>query len=199
MKLHFTSDLPLSKEHRSASLASLTQITALTVVFMALLASGFATAQQHESPACLAQADPFLLDATDAWRVVADADTGLALLLPLSHQLAPSGNIWYVYGMLDGEQLVPDVFIQRYRDLSAEEVAGQWFPGEVTLEPVHFGPATDGFRVMGPDQPSAEGYLVSAGADTYLIVRYEDFDWEGFYQVACSIHFIELVSDQNGW
>lgn len=197
MKLCFRSDAYGSKESRNAPLPFLMLIPALTLVFMTFLTPSLANAPLHEPTTCLIEVSPSLLTATDDWRVVADTNTGLALLLPPSHDLAPSGDTWYVYGTLDGEPLVPDVFMQLHRNQSVEDVAGELFAMGVMLQPVRLGPATRGFRVVDPDRTGADGYLVGGEEGTYSIVRYEDFDWAGFDQVACSFHFIELVSGQD--
>ncbi len=197
MNLRFRSSTRGSKERHSVSLPAAKLITSLALFVMMLYTHSLAAPPLNDLPACISEADPELLVSTDDWRVVADANSGLALLLPPSHELAPSGGTWYVYGTLEGEPLVPDVFIQLHGGLSVDEVADEWFTSEATLEPVRLGPATHGFRVSLTGRAGAEGYLVTGLAGTYSIIRYEDFDWESFDQVACSLHFIELVSIQD--
>ncbi len=170
----------------------------LLVALLLLLSSAFASGPSaSELPACMPPGVADTLGATADWRAVVDREVGLAVLLPLSHQLSASGDSWYAFETLDGVPLVPDVTIALHRGLSVEEVAGEWFGEAATLEPVRLGPATTGYRATVLGRAGAEGYLVASEQGTYSIIRYEDFDWDGFDAVACSFHLVELVGHSD--
>lgn len=198
MKLSLRSDARGWKDSNTGSMPRFTPIATVALAIVASLLLSFANAQLPESASCSPQASSVLSTAEDDWRVVADVSTGLALLLPVGHELAPGGSVWYVHGTMDGEPLVPDVRIQLHLGQAAEEVASELFAEGAELEPVTLGPAAHGYRVVVPGRPGVEGYLAVGAEGTYSIVRYEDFDWAGFDQVACSFHLIQLVSGQDG-
>lgn len=198
MKPRSHSDAQGSKERHSSFMPRLTPIVTVALVTVAPLLFGLANAQQHEPESCFAPASSSSLTVPDDWRVVADASTGLAFLLPRGHMLAPSEGIWYVHGTMDGEPLVPDVSIRLHANQTAEEVARRLFAVGAKLDPVMLGPAAHGFRVVVPGRTSAEGYLAIGGEGIFSITRYEEFDWSDFDQVACSFHLIELVSGRDG-
>lgn len=166
----------------------------LLSLLVVLLPLAFASARASTAQtACLAMAGADAPAVPVDWRTVVDVDAGWAVLLPPSHQLSRSGDTWYAFETLDGTPLVPDLSIQLHRDRGVEELAPELFGGTAVLEPVHMGPATLGYRASVGTAAGAEGYLVASGAGVYSIIRYEDFDWDGFDRVACSFHVVELV------
>ena len=193
MKLRFRSDAQGPKERLSGFMLRLAPLVASALVVIAPLLFSVAHAHQHEAPSCLVQAGSSMPTVADDWRVVADASSGLAFLLPRGHVLAPNDGTWYVHGMMNGEPLVPDVGVRLHANQTAQEVARELFAAGATLEAVRLGPAAQGFRVAIPGRTDAEGYLAVTAEGTYSIVRYEEFDWDGFDQVACSFHLIELL------
>ena len=144
-------------------------------------------------PECMAANGAGTLEVGADWRVVVDRQAGFGVLLPPSHLLSGAGDVWYAYETLDGEPLVPDVTIALHRGLVVEHVAGELFGEGVTLEPVRLGPATSGYRATLPGRTDSEGYLAVGELGTYSVVRYEDFDWDGFGPLGCSFHFVEFV------
>ncbi len=159
-----------------------------------MLPLAFANAALSSEPAaCLAMPNADAQELPFDWRAVVDAEAGWAVLLPPSHQVGRSDDIWYIYETLDGAPLVPDVAVQFHRGQSVEETAAARFGGAVMLEPVRLGPATLGYRAIYQPEAGAEGYLAATEEGVYSISRYEGFDWDGFDRVACSFHFVERV------
>jgi len=144
-------------------------------------------------PECMAADGAGTLEVGADWRVVVDAEAGFGVLLPPSHLLSGAGDVWYAYETLDGEPLVPDVSIALHRGLRVEQVADELFGERVTLEPVQLGPATVGYRATLPGRAGAQGYLAVGELGTYSVIRYEDFDWDGFGALGCSFYFVEFV------
>ncbi len=179
----------------SRLLARLLAVTALALASAVMAESAVAVPNS-----CHAGAAEHTLAVTGDWHVVVDGGTGLALLLPLDYQLAASGDVWYVYGMFDGIPLVPDMVVQRHVGTTVASVVAEFFGAASLLEAVQLGPASAGYRVRpgaGPTVDVTSGYVLVGGEDVYTVRRYERSDWDGFDAVACAVHLVEVLEQEQ--